>query len=96
MLTPGHSPCHCCLDIRRGGERAIIAGDMLHHQLQCTDPSLSTIFCWDAEAARATRRRVFGEIAGTKRCCCRSTSPSPTAGRLRAAGEGFLWEFLRD
>lgn len=96
MLTPGHSPCHCCLDVQRGGQRAIIAGDMLHHQLQCTDPSLSTIFCWDAEGARATRRRVFGEIAGTETVLLPIHFPHPTAGRLKAAGEGFGWEFLRD
>jgi glyoxylase-like metal-dependent hydrolase (beta-lactamase superfamily II) len=96
MLTPGHSPCHCCLDIRRGGQRAVIAGDLLHHQLQCTDPSLSTIFCWDAEAARTSRRRVFNEIADTDAVLLPIHFPYPTAGRLRAAGEGFLWEFLRD
>jgi glyoxylase-like metal-dependent hydrolase (beta-lactamase superfamily II) len=83
---PGHSPCHCCLDIRRGGERAIIAGDMLHHQLQCTDPSLSTIFCWDAGGGAATRRRGVRRDRGTKRCCCRSTSPTrPPDGCARRA-----------
>lgn len=94
MLTPGHSPCHCCVEVRSGGQRAIIAGDMLHHQLQCTDPSLSTIFCWDAEAARATRRRVFAEIAGTDTLLLPVHFPHPTAGRLTRAGDGYAWAFV--
>jgi glyoxylase-like metal-dependent hydrolase (beta-lactamase superfamily II) len=95
ILTPGHSPCHCCVRVASRGQEAIIAGDMLHHQLQCTDPTLSTIFCWDPEQARASRRRVFEEIAGTDTLLLPIHFPNPTAGRLRAAGQGFGWEFAR-
>lgn len=94
MLTPGHSPCHVCVNVESKGERAIIAGDMLHHQLQCTDPTLSTIFCWDPEAARASRKRVFEEIEGTSTLLLPIHFPSPTAGRLKAAGSGFNWTFI--
>ncbi|MFN3449056.1 MAG: MBL fold metallo-hydrolase [Roseococcus sp.] len=96
ILTPGHSPCHVCVKIESRGQSAIIAGDLLHHQLQCTDPSLSTIFCWDAEAARASRRRVFEEIADTPALMLPVHFPSPTAGRLKRAGSGYDWLFLRD
>lgn len=96
LLTPGHSPCHCCVEIRSGGSRAIIAGDLLHHQLQCSDPELSTIFCWDPAEARTSRRRVFNEIADTETLLLPIHFPAPTAGRLRAAGAGFAWDFLRD
>ncbi|MFL1460862.1 MBL fold metallo-hydrolase [Roseococcus sp. DSY-14] len=96
LLTPGHSPGHCCLDIRRGGQRALITGDLFHHQLQCHDPELSTIFCWDAEAARASRRRVFAEVAGTETLVLPIHFPSPTVGRLSRAGEGYDWAFVRD
>jgi len=93
LLTPGHSPCHCCVRVASGGQEAIIAGDLLHHQLQCTDPSLSTIFCWDAEQARASRRRVFETIADTATLLLPVHFPHPTAGRLRTAGAGFGWIF---
>ena len=95
MLTPGHSPCHVCVNVESKGQRAIIAGDMLHHQLQCTDPTLSTIFCWDPEQARASRKRVFEEIEGTATLLLPIHFPSPTAGRLKARGTGFHWEFAR-
>jgi hypothetical protein len=36
--TPGHSPCHCCVNIRSGGQRASVTGDMMHHALQCREP----------------------------------------------------------
>lgn len=96
MLTPGHSPCHVCVNVESKGSRAIIAGDMLHHQLQCTDPTLSTIFCWDPEEARASRKRVFEEIEGTSTLLLPIHFPSPTAGRLTRAGSGYDWHFLRD
>lgn len=96
-LTPGHSPGHCCLDIRRGGQRAVITGDLFHHQLQCHDPELSTIFCWDAQAARDSRRAVFEEVADTEALVLPIHFPAPTAGRLsRAAGGGYDWAYRRD
>ncbi|MCU0943847.1 MAG: MBL fold metallo-hydrolase [Rubritepida sp.] len=58
ILTPGHSPGHVCVQVESQGQRAIIAGDMLHHQLQCTDPTLSTIFCSDGGPAQRIRPRL--------------------------------------
>ena len=29
--TPGHSPCHCCVNIFSKGKRAVVAGDLMHH-----------------------------------------------------------------
>ena len=69
---------------------------MLHHQLQCHDPELSTIFCWDAEGARATRRKVFAEVADTDTVLLPIHFPSPTAGRLRKAADGYDWAFVRE
>ena len=41
--TPGHSPCHCCVNIFSKGQRAVVTGDMMHHALQCREPELSLI-----------------------------------------------------
>ena len=32
--TPGHSPCHCCVNIFSKGKRASVVGDLVHHQVQ--------------------------------------------------------------
>jgi len=93
ILTPGHSPGHVCVKIESGGESAIIAGDMMHHQLQCLDPTMSTIFCWDPHQAATSRLRVFEEVAETNTLLLPIHFPAPTAGRLKRAGQGFDWVF---
>jgi glyoxylase-like metal-dependent hydrolase (beta-lactamase superfamily II) len=95
ILTPGHSPAHICVEVRSKGQRAIIAGDMLHHQLQCLDPGMSTIFCWDPVAAANSRKKVFEDIAETDTLLLPIHFPSPTAGRLKRAGQGYDWLFAR-
>ena len=59
--TPGHSPCHCCVNIRSNGQRAVIVGDLMHHALQCREPDWSTIFDWDRAQAALSRRRFLGD-----------------------------------
>ncbi|MFL5155447.1 MAG: MBL fold metallo-hydrolase [Microvirga sp.] len=93
--TPGHSPCHCCVNIRSGGERAVVTGDLFHHALQCREPQWSTIFDWDPKQAIASRRRFFGEVAGTGLLLLPIHFPAPTAGRLEADGERFRYSFVR-
>lgn len=36
--TPGHLPCHCCANIFSKGQRAVVAGDLMHHKIQCREP----------------------------------------------------------
>src|SRR5580698_10018751 len=40
--TPGHSPCHCCVNIFSRGQRAVVTGDMMHHVIQCREPGLGS------------------------------------------------------
>ncbi len=96
ILTPGHTACHCCLAIRSGGQEAIITGDLMHHQLQCTDPTLSTVFCWDAGEAETSRRRIFEQADGTDTLLLPIHFPTPAAGRVRRKGGGYEWRFLRE
>jgi glyoxylase-like metal-dependent hydrolase (beta-lactamase superfamily II) len=93
--TPGHSPCHCCVNIRSGGERAVVTGDLFHHALQCREPQWSTIFDWDPKQAIASRRRFFGEVAGTGLLLLPIHFPAPTVGRLEPDGERFRYSFVR-
>lgn len=96
ILSPGHAPGHVCVDIRSGGQRAIVTGDMMHHQLQCIDPTMSTIFCWDPKQAGETRKTVFEEVADTDTLLLPIHFPTPTAGRLTRAEKGYKWSFKRD
>ncbi len=93
--TPGHSPCHCCVNIRSGGQRAVVIGDLMHHALQCREPDWSTIFDWDRDQAARSRRRFLGEIAGTGTFVMPVHFPHPTAGLVEADGDRFHYKFVR-
>ena len=95
--TPGHSPCHCCVNIRSRGQHAVVIGDLMHHALQCREPDWSTIFGWDRQGAGravapALPRR--GRPAPA-RCVLPIHFPSPTVGPVEADGERFRYKFVR-
>ena len=91
--TPGHSPCHCCVNIRSGGQRAVLTVDMMHHALQCREPDWSTVFDWDAKEAAVSRRRFLGDVAGTGTIVLPVHFPAPTAGLIEADGTRFHYRF---
>ena len=93
--TPGHAPCHCCVNIKSGGQRAVVTGDLMHHALQCREPDWSTIFDWDAKQAAVSRRKFLSEVAGTGHV--RAADPFPVAddGTVEADGERFHYKFVR-
>ena len=93
--TPGHSPHHCCVDIRSGGQHAVVTGDMMHHALQCREPGWSTIFDTDKEQAAKSRRSFLGKVADTSTLVLPIHFPSPTVGRVAADGERFRYSFVR-
>ena len=95
MPTPGHSPRHCCVDIRSRGERAIVTGDLMHHALQCREPDWSTIFDTDRDQAAASRRRFLRQVADTPSKVLPIHFPAPTVGLIAADGDRFRYEFLR-
>jgi glyoxylase-like metal-dependent hydrolase (beta-lactamase superfamily II) len=93
--TPGHSPCHCCVNIRSRGERAVVIGDLMHHALQCREPDWSTIFDWDPAQAARSRRKFLTETAGTGQYVLPIHFPHPTTGLIEADGARFRYKFVR-
>ena len=91
--TPGHSPCHCCVNIRSGGQQAVVTGDAVHHMLQCREPDWSTVFDWDPAQAAASRRRFLEGVAGTGTLLLPVHFPAPTAGRVEGDGTRFHYRF---
>lgn len=92
--TPGHSPCHCCVNIASRGQRAVVTGDLMHHALQVREPDWSTIFDWDPAMAAKSRRRFLGAVADTDTVLLPIHFPGRTAGRVQADGERFHYRFL--
>ena len=93
--TPGHSPCHCCVNISSKGMRASVTGDMMHHALQCREPGWSTIFDIDPVQAAQSRRDFLGSVADTSTLILPVHFPSPTLGRIEADGDRFHYRFIR-
>jgi glyoxylase-like metal-dependent hydrolase (beta-lactamase superfamily II) len=93
--TPGHSPCHCCVNMRSRGQEAVVVGDLMHHALQCREPDWSTVFDWDQAEAARSRRRLLGKVAGTGTFVLPIHFPHPTTGRVEADGERFRYKFER-
>src|SRR5437899_5656860 len=63
--TPGHSPCHCCVNIFSRGQRAVVTGDMMHHAIQCREVDWSPGVDWDPKQAAMSRRRFLSSVADT-------------------------------
>jgi len=92
IQTPGHTPGHCSVIVESKGESAMITGDFIHHPIQFHDPGLVSPFDVDNAAAVATRRRVFGEYAGTPTLIIGTHFTGPTAGKLVRDGDGYRLE----
>jgi len=87
--TPGHTPGHVSVVIESEGQRAIVTGDMLHHPMQLADPDLSSMFDTDPVLSRATRRSAFPRWADGHTLVIGTHFGTPTAGLLRADGDGY-------
>jgi hypothetical protein len=62
--------------------------------LQVNQPSWSTIFCTDPEAATQSRLKIFESAADTPAMLLPVHFPTPTAGRLKHTSDGFRWAFV--
>jgi len=90
--TPGHTPGHVSLWIERGGDVALITGDVLHHPVQCAEPAWREVGDADSEVARVTRHAVLEEAARRGVLFIGTHFPNRPAGRV--VGDGESWRFV--
>ena len=92
--TRGHTPGHCSVRIRSGGQEAVITGDLMHHVCQVVVPErVAFPFEHDSAAAAAIRRAFLGEAARTGALVLGTHFPAPTGGRVSAEGDGYRITF---
>jgi glyoxylase-like metal-dependent hydrolase (beta-lactamase superfamily II) len=84
--SPGHSPGHFCVEVRAGGRRAVVSGDVVHHPIQMAHPEWNSRFCLDQAQARDTRKRFVEAHADTGTTILAAHFASPTAGRIMSDG----------
>jgi glyoxylase-like metal-dependent hydrolase (beta-lactamase superfamily II) len=94
ILEPcfGHSPGHVVVNIADQGDRGVVAGDVIHHQIQFRFPSMSTKADTDPNLARKTRTALIERHAGTGSLLLPAHFQTPTFGRIEKATEGYRYD----
>ena len=92
MPTPGHSPGHVSIQLKSGGEEALITGDALHCTAQCWHPEWHFLYDADPEMAATSRRHLLDVAADSGCTVLGSHFKLPSVGRVRVAGDAFRWE----
>jgi glyoxylase-like metal-dependent hydrolase (beta-lactamase superfamily II) len=92
MPTPGHTPDHFAVCLGRGGDAAVLTGDLIHSPLQARYPELVMRVDYDPKQASATRRSFLERYCDTSTLCCTMHFPSPSVGHIKRWGDGFRCE----
>ena len=88
--TPGHTPGHVAVRIHSEAQQAVITGDLMHHPIQCCEPSIGSRFDADPEMARETRVRFLERYGDQPVLVLGTHFATPTAGHLVRRGDA--WE----
>ncbi|HJU16828.1 MAG TPA: MBL fold metallo-hydrolase [Stellaceae bacterium] len=92
MPTPGHTPDHFAVCLGRGGDLAVMTGDLIHSPLQARYPELVMRVDYDPRQAATTRRRFLERYCDSPTLCCTMHFPSPSVGHIKRWGDGFRLE----
>jgi glyoxylase-like metal-dependent hydrolase (beta-lactamase superfamily II) len=92
--APGHTPGHVVLKLVDRGERALFAGDAIHHALQVYMPHWNSGFCEQPEQARATRRRLLEHCAEDRALLFPVHFGAPHVAAIGRAGNAFVPRFV--
>ncbi|MEA2624282.1 MAG: hypothetical protein QOD06_327 [Candidatus Binatota bacterium] len=90
--TPGHTPGHVSVRISSGGKDAVVTGDLMHHPVQCAEPSWESSFDSDVEAARVTRRAFLQRYGGRDVLVFGTHFATPSAGKIVRHGDTWRFE----
>jgi glyoxylase-like metal-dependent hydrolase (beta-lactamase superfamily II) len=92
-LIHGHTPGQVSLRIASAGRSAILAGDVMHHPVQCAELQWESIATVDRKLAIATRRKFLEEHAGRDVLVIPAHFPTPGVGHI--VPHGATWRFER-
>lgn len=92
----GHSPGMIGLEYRENDQLlAAFCADLMHHPLQMTVPSMSTMFCSDPNAAAETRISKLEEYARNKTAVFCGHFPGESAGHVAKTNGGYhFWPIV--
>jgi hypothetical protein len=86
----GHTPGHLIVEFTSGPHTLVHIVDLAHnHVLMFQRPAWTVAFDIDPDAARATRKRVFAELAAKRSRIFGYHLPFPGVGYIRKSGDGY-------
>ena len=94
MPTPGHTIDHFAVGLGRGGDKAVVTGDLIHSPLQAKYPDLAMRIDYDGPQGAATRRAFLEKYCDTDTLCCTAHFPSPSVGHIKRWDNGFRCEMV--
>jgi glyoxylase-like metal-dependent hydrolase (beta-lactamase superfamily II) len=86
---PGHTAGHLIVEVRGGGQTALITGDALHHPMQFADLALAQTGDADRTLAAAGRRALCEEAVATGALLLPAHFGGPRGGHVHRDGGGF-------
>jgi glyoxylase-like metal-dependent hydrolase (beta-lactamase superfamily II) len=86
LAAAGHTPGHSVFVVSDGPDRALLLGDALYCPAQLTQTDWAALTDVDPDLARATRRRLAGDLAERGGAAVGCHFPGLRAGRLLQAG----------
>lgn len=90
VSIPGHTPGHSGFRVDEGNETLIQMGDILHvPNLQLENPSISTVFDVDSEAALKSRKEVLDMVSTDRLLCTSGHMIKPKFGYIEKSGESY-------
>jgi len=90
VSIPGHTPGHSGFRVDEGNETLIQMGDILHvPNLQLENPSISTVFDVDSEAALKSRKELLDMVSTDKILCTSGHMIQPKFGYIEKSGAGY-------
>ncbi len=92
----GHSPGCCTVHGQAGGEAAIFWGDVIHHPVQMIRYDLPFAFDADPRQASLTRQRVMKKAVDEDLLCFPAHFRKNSAGRVKADGDAFRYEWVAE
>jgi glyoxylase-like metal-dependent hydrolase (beta-lactamase superfamily II) len=90
----GHSPGCCTVHGQAGAEEAIFWGDVIHHPVQMIRYDLPFAFDADPATASLTRQRVMKQAAEQDLLCFPAHFRKTSAGKVKADGDAYRYEFV--
>lgn len=90
--TPGHSHDHASIILHSAGEYALFSGDLLHNEIQISQPQLASRFCENTQQAQRQRSRMLNWAADRQALWFSSHFAGSSAGYIVRENNQFRWQ----